>query len=86
MHHLQCPVYRIWHSSHLFELKLYHCSVGVSLQSVWWPMEATTSYEFHATTNEELSFPAGVVIRVDNDYFFLLLCVVLTSILLSVGF
>jgi len=49
-------------------------------------MEATTSYEFHATTNEELSFPAGVVIRVDNDYFFLLLCVVLTSILLSVGF
>jgi len=39
-------------------------------------MEATTLYEFSATSGEELSFPAGAVIKVDavNSSCFCILC------------
>jgi len=46
---------------YLVELNLSHLLSGCS---IWWPMEASTLYDFHASNEEELSFSAGVSIKV----------------------
>ena len=67
-HLLSCVLaYCLWSVtlSAYVNLCCVNCASCLLRQSIWWSMEATTLYDFHASNDGELSVPAGVVVKVD---------------------